>query len=165
MRAALDVDYRADGAVAACVLFRDWPDAASAGRVVTRVADVAPYVPGQFFRRELPCLLAVLARVTDPLAAVVVDGHVWLRSTDDPGLGAHLYEALGRAVPVVGVAKNAFRDGVALPVLRGGSAAPLWVTAAGVDPAVAAADVARMHGAHRVPTLLREVDRLCRNHA
>lgn len=42
-----------------------------------------------------------------------------------PGLGQHLYEALGCQVPVVGVAKTHFA-GVAVPVLR--SQNPLYVT-------------------------------------
>jgi deoxyribonuclease V len=47
-------------------------------------------------------------------------------------------------------------------VFRGGSGSPLFVTAVGVDAAEAVRDIKRMHGAHRVPTLLRLVDRLAR---
>jgi deoxyribonuclease V len=94
---------------------------------------------------------------------LVVDGHAWLRALDDPGLGARLWEALGRAAPVVGVAKQAFQGGVALPVRRGGSENPLWVTAAGMDAADACRCVSIMHGAHRLPTLLKRVDRACRD--
>ena len=54
------------------------------------------------------------------------------------------------------------RDGVAEAVLRGGSERPLWVTAAGMDPREACARVREMHGAHRIPTLLKRVDALCR---
>jgi deoxyribonuclease V len=161
--ACVDVDYRAAGAVAACLLFADWPAATATARLVEPIAQVAPYEPGAFYRRELPCLQAVLARVTTPLAAIVIDGYVWLDEARRPGLGAHLWEALGRAVPIVGVAKTAFRaNGAARPLLRGDSARPLYVSAAGLDADVAAAHVRAMHGAHRIPTLLKEVDRLCR---
>jgi deoxyribonuclease V len=61
MLACVDVDYRAAGAVAACVLFRSWSDADSAGELVQAIADVEAYQPGQFYRREMPCLLSVLA--------------------------------------------------------------------------------------------------------
>jgi len=163
MLACVDVDYRGDGAVAACVLFRDWADEAPAAERVERIARVEPYVPGQFYRRELPCLLAVLAPVAAGLGAVVIDGYVWLRDEDTPGLGGHLYEALGRAVPVVGVAKTRFRSATAaVPVLRGGSARPLYVTAAGLSADEAARRVQDMHGPYRVPTLLKRVDQLCR---
>ena len=103
MLACVDVDYRDEGAVAACVLFGDWADERPTAERVERIARVEPYQPGQFYRRELPCLLAVLGPVAEGLEAVVIDGYVWLRDEDTPGLGGHLYEALSRAVPVVGV--------------------------------------------------------------
>ena len=162
MLACVDVDYRTEVTVAACVLFQDWADAAEALHVVARGPPAEPYEPGQFFRRELPHLLKVLAAVREPLETVVIDGYVWL-GEERPGLGAHLYEALGRHVPVVGVAKTAFHStGLALPVLRGQSQRPLFVTAVGVDAREAAEHVRRMHGASRIPTLLGRVDRLCR---
>jgi deoxyribonuclease V len=162
MLACVDVDYRAEVTVAACVLFRDWSDAAEAGKLVERGPAAAPYEPGQFYRRELPFLLRVLGAVTEPLEAVVIDGYVWLGEAR-PGLGAHLYEALGRRVPVVGVAKTAFHENpAALPVLRGQSRKPLYVTAVGLEASAAAEQVRRMHGPSRLPTLLGRVDRLCR---
>ncbi len=161
MIACVDVDYRDAEARAACVLLRDWADADSAGVYVERLTGVAPYEPGQFYRRELPCLLAVLAKVKGALDAVVVDGYVWL-GAGRPGLGAHLYEALGRAVPVLGVAKTRFAGAAAEAVVRGTSRRPLFVTAAGMDLADAAAHVRDMHGPFRVPTMLRKVDQFCR---
>ncbi|MCA9705979.1 MAG: endonuclease V, partial [Myxococcales bacterium] len=123
----------------------------------------APYVPGQLYLRELPCLLAVLERVARPLDAVLVDGYAVLDDLGRPGLGAHLHAALERRVPVVGVAKTHFRGSTAVEVLRGGSTRPLYVTAVGMGPERAAEGVGRMHGPHRIPTLLRRVDRLCRD--
>jgi deoxyribonuclease V len=163
MIACVDVDYRDEGALAACVLFRDWGDERPAGERVEHVAEVEPYQPGQFYRRELPCLLAVLRRVSEPLDAVVVDGYVWLGTEDRPGLGAHLHRALGGTVPVVGVAKNPFAGAVlARKVRRGDGQRPLFVTAAGTDADRAADCVRAMHGPYRIPTLLKRVDTLCR---
>jgi deoxyribonuclease V len=163
MIACVDVDYRDAGAVAACVLCRGWTDAHPAGELVERVAEVADYQPGAFYRRELPCLLSVLDKVAEPLETVVVDGYVWLHDQNTPGLGARLYEALGRIIPVVGVAKTRFRSaGAARPLLRGDSQRPLYVTAAGLDSGTAAEHVRSMHGRYRIPTLLRRVDQLCR---
>ncbi len=162
--AFVDVDYRADHAVAACVLATAWTSPSPADLCVARIDAVAPYEPGAFYKRELPCVLAVLGAVRAPLAAVVVDGYVWLDDAARPGLGAHLHRALGGAIPVVGVAKKPFGERcAAIPVLRGTSAVPLWVTAAGMDPSEAAAQLRAMHGAHRMPTLLTRVDRLCRD--
>jgi deoxyribonuclease V len=155
---------QASGAAAACVLFEQWADPIEAGTRVVMVSNVAPYEPGAFYRRELPCLQAVLGAVGAPVEAVVVDGYVWLSAEGRPGLGAHPFEALGRSTPVVGVAKTSFTgSALAEPVLRGGSARPLYVTAAGADARTAAGWIRSMHGAHRIPTLLRRADRLCRD--
>ncbi len=166
MLAAVDVSYGPRGAAAACVLFRGWADPAEAAVHVATLADVAPYEPGAFYRRELPCLLAVVGQVQVPLEVIIIDGYVFLSEDGRPGLGAHLFEALGRTTAVVGVAKTGFAGAsFAEPVLRGGSSRPLFVTAAGVAPAVAAGWVAGMCGAHRIPTLLKRVDRICRDAA
>jgi deoxyribonuclease V len=162
--ACVDVDYRDHHAIAACVLFRDWLDSEPVAEWTQHIAPVAPYEPGQFYRRELPCLVAVLAPRRDEVQILIVDGYVWLRDEHSPGLGAHLYEALGRRIPVIGVAKTCFQSaGVAKAVVRGGSKRPLFVTAVGLDVITAAACIRRMHGNHRIPTLLKRVDQCCRN--
>jgi deoxyribonuclease V len=159
--AALDVDYRAEAAVTACVVFETWSDEHVRESFTVTSPAAAEYAPGAFYLRELPCLLAALARCAAPPTTVVVDGHVWL-GEGRPGLGAHLHRALGEAVPVIGVAKNPFRGAPAHEVLRGDSRRPLFVTAIGMPGEAAATLVAGMHGPHRVPTLLRLVDQLCR---
>lgn len=166
MLICLDVDYRDPGAIAAGLLFERWSSPAAAREIVAPITGVEPYVPGSFFRRELPCLLAVLGQVpggVGALEAILIDGYVWLDDAGRKGLGAHLFEHLEERVPVVGVAKTSFAGTAAIPVLRGTSKKPLWITAAGLDPAAAALQVAAMHGPHRLPTLLQRVDHLCRH--
>jgi deoxyribonuclease V len=127
------------------------------------VADVPPYRPGEFYLRELPPVRAVLARLHDQdLGLIVVDGYVDLDPAGRPGLGAYVHDEFG--VPVIGVAKSAFRSAThAIPVLRGVSARPLFVTAAGM-PGTAAAELVRsMAGAFRLPEALRRVDALARS--
>ncbi len=64
---------------------------------------------------------------------------------------------------VVGVAKSRFLSATdAVPVYRGNSRSPLYVTAAGVSAEEAAGWVAGMHGDYRVPSMLRRVDQLAR---
>ena len=162
MKCCLDVDYRADHAVAAGLLFAEWGDATPTQELVARIDQIEPYVPGQFYRRELPCLLAVLSKSPTPVDLIVVDGYVWLDAREKPGLGAHLYTALENKIPVVGVAKKPFHSAAAQEVCRTGSDKPLYVTAVGITIAEAAAAVAQMHGDHRIPTLLKRVDQLCR---
>lgn len=159
----VDVDYRGEIAVAAGVWFQGWSASEGTAEVVTTLGEVAPYRPGELFRRELPGLLAVLTR--GPAAdVVVVDGYVWL-GPGRPGLGAHLFAALGNRI-VVGVAKSRFAGATdAVPVYRGSSRSPLYVTAAGVLAADAAAWIAAMHGPYRIPTLLKRVDQLARRAA
>lgn len=154
------MDYRDGYAVAAGVWFRGWAADAAEHEATAVVRDVAEYEPGAFYRRELPCLTAVLTAGPQP-DVVIVDGYVWL-GADRPGLGARLFAALGGAVPVVGVAKTRFASAEAVAVCRGGSQSPLWVTAAGIDPAEAAGHVAAMAGPYRVPTLLKRADGLAR---
>jgi deoxyribonuclease V len=167
MLIAVDVHYAEIAVVTAAVGFIDWPDPTSTLECVLR-AEVTPepYEPGAFYKRELPFLLEAVALVErrHTVEAVVIDGHVWLRD-GEPGLGARLHEALGARIAVIGVAKAAFAGGNAVPVLRGDSSRPLFVTAAGMDAHGAAELVRGMHGPHRVPTLLKRVDRLARGHA
>jgi deoxyribonuclease V len=157
--ACVDVDYRGSGAVAAALLFDAWTDDAPVREHVARIAHVPDYEPGQFYKRELPCLLEVLRGVTP--ACVIIDGFVHLGPERRPGLGAHLATQLD--VIVVGVAKNSFHETPATPVLRGASKKPLLVTSIGMPEREAAAHVRAMHGAFRIPTLLRRVDQLCRS--
>lgn len=163
MIAAVDVCYGSTDAVAACILFHAFTDEAPVDVVRSTIEHVEAYEPGAFYRRELPCILAVLALVKAPLEAVVIDGYVWLSRDRRPGLGARLHDSLGGAIPVIGVAKTGFAGAdFAVPVLRGGSAKPLFVTAVGVSSGVAAEWVRGMHGEYRVPTLLKRVDQICR---
>jgi deoxyribonuclease V len=163
--AAVDVQYLESGQAWAALVGAEsatFP-AAVAERVVV-VDDVAPYVPGEFWRRELPCLRAVLDGVAE-VELLVVDGYVDLDPSGRPGLGAYAREAF--AVPVIGVAKTRFVSAThAVPVLRGTSGAvrPLYVTATGLPMAEAAAMVREMAGRYRVPDGLRRVDALARGH-
>lgn len=162
MIVCLDVHYRDPGAVAAGLWFQLWEDSASTAEVVLTIARVEPYQSGQFYLRELPCLLAVLEK-GPPAGIVVVDGYVWLGDERQPGLGAHLYRALDEKVSVIGVAKTRYAGATSVQELRrGASRSPLYITAAGMDLSEAARHIAEMHGPYRIPTLLKRVDNLCR---
>jgi deoxyribonuclease V len=165
MIACLDVAYGSTSATAACVLAGDWTSAVPF-RELTNVCSVADeYEPGQFYRRELPCLLAILDVLPERPDIVVVDGYVWLGPECQPGLGGHLYAALDARTPVIGVAKKRFQGASAIAVRRGRSRVPLFVSAAGMEPGEAAERVFSMHGPFRIPTLLKRVDLLSRGQA
>jgi deoxyribonuclease V len=158
---ATDVDYDGDGeAVAAGIAFTDWTSDRIARTEIVRIAEVAPYRPGQFYERELPCLLALLERFETLPAAIVIDGYVTLGAEGRDGLGAHLHRALGGQVPVIGVAKTRFAGTPAgTEIYRGRSTRPLYVTSRGIALEEAKRLVAGMHGGNRIPTLIAAADR------
>jgi len=158
---AVDVHYPDDGSArAAAVAAHERGFAPVAWTRTTTVPAGAPYVPGEFYLRELPPLRAVLAGCGE-LSLIVVDGYVDLDPGGRPGLGAHVHAEFG--VPVIGVAKTAFRDAShAARVLRGRSSRPLYVTAAGMAVTEAAAVVSEMAGQFRIPDALKLADRLAR---
>lgn len=162
MIVALDAHYdeAAWAGASAAVVFGRWEDEAPAAEYTAVCDKIEAYVPGQFYKRELPCLLAVLQQVKEPLDVIVIDGYVTLG--DKPGLGMRLRDALASSIPIVGVAKTRFRDVPAAQVLRGRSKTPLYVTATGMDASQAAIHISRMTGPFRIPTLLQRVDRLAR---
>ncbi len=156
---AVDVDYRETGAVAAGLWFRGWAAETAEFQITAQFRDAAPYEPGAFYLRELPCLLGVLALGPRP-DVIVVDGYVWLGDGVN-GLGAHLHNATG--VVVVGVAKTRFATATdAMDVCRGTSRSPLFVSAVGMPVALAATNIAGMSGPFRIPALLKQVDSLAR---
>jgi deoxyribonuclease V len=162
MFAATDVQYLPTGAArAALVLAGDAAFSHIAAEETALVPEVAPYEPGEFFRRELPPLRAVLASVLPNVELLIIDGYVDLDPSGKPGLGAHAHKEFG--VPVIGVAKTRFATAThAVPVLRGQSAKPLFVTAAGLPLPAAAALVHAMSGKYRLPDALRRADSLAR---
>lgn len=165
MKLAIDVGYHEQGATVAGVLFHDWTDPHPAEEHSILVENVEPYESGQFYKRELPCMLALLEQIEHEPEVIIVDGFVWLsknQSIPKPGLGAYLYEKLEKRVPVIGVAKTEFAGSGAAELLRGGSVRPLYISAEGIDLADAVCAIQAMHGKHRFPTLLKRVDLLSR---
>jgi len=161
--ACIDVAYSQDSAIAAVILFESWTREKPNHQYVMPTMGVDPYVPGEFFRRELPPILEAIHQLSDLPRTILVDGYVWLNEREKrKGLGAHLYDALNERVPIIGVAKNAFSESDATPVYRGESRRPLYVTSVGIDTPAARRAVRSMHGDSRIPTLLKAVDRLCR---
>jgi deoxyribonuclease V len=160
---AVDVGYKERGARAAGLLFNRWDSAVPARELRVDIAQVAEYVPGQFYLRELPCILELLARLDADPQCVVIDGYVCLGEEERPGLGHHLWTSLGCRIPVIGVAKTYFHGTpVQSELYRGGSLRPLYITSAGIPLDEARDRILTMHGTHRVPSILKMVDALSR---
>jgi deoxyribonuclease V len=158
---AVDVHYPDDGgARAALVVADDIRLTHLREQHLAWQARVEPYQSGRFYLRELPPITAVLA-TTERLDLLVIDGYVDLDPAGTPGLGAHLHAHTG--LPIIGVAKTAFRTAThAIAIHRGRAARPLYVTAAGLPAGRAAALVTAMAGVHRIPDALRRVDMVAR---
>lgn len=155
MYVIVDVQYTGTGAMVGYVYGEEPQDAHPVKEFRVQVGSVAPYVPGSFYQRELPCILVGLD--TTGLDLIVIDGYVWL-DIGREGLGIHLHRAVG--IPVLGVAKTSFKGNrAAVEVFRGASKRPLYVTSVGVVPP---RFVEEMHGPHRLPTLIGRADALAR---
>ena len=162
MITAFDVFYVNDDATTACVCFDNWTDAVSTQDFIEVTHNVAPYEPGNFYKRELPCLVSLLTKHSLQPKIIVIDGYVWLDETKI-GLGGHLYNELNQQIPIIGVAKSKFElHSKVKKVLRGVSKNPLYVSSIGIDLDEAAQNIEGMDGNFREPTLLKRADQLCR---
>ena len=168
-----NVDAEGDGsnsndrALAAIVAFESWTDEEPLAKTAIEISNVAAYVPGRFFERELPCLIAAIEEIKllcpqDDVEMVIVDGNVCLDKNETPGLGKYLYDHYQQRVPVIGVAKTSFNGLDASEIYRGDSKRPLFVTSAGIAETEAAELIQNMAGPHRIPTLLKLVDQMSR---
>jgi deoxyribonuclease V len=162
--ACFDAAYARTAAAVAGALIPSW-DAGGPSQMRVRRFDGPPrnYEPGAFYKRELPLLLSIISDFERPIEVIVIDGYVWLDANGLPGLGGHLFSSLGGRIPVVGIAKTRYQnDTWSIPVLRGESRQPLFITSAGTQAREAAECVRRMHGDYRIPTILKIVDRAAR---
>lgn len=164
MKLAVDVHYENTRARVAGLLFTDWNSDHAEKEITTIVDDIEEYEPGAFYKRELPCIAALLNQLNLNPEVIIIDGYVVLGNADSPGLGVHLYQYLQQSVPIIGVAKNAFRETPEnCRIYRGESQKPLFITAVGMTLEPAKKHIMQMHGRHRIPTLLKRVDQLCRH--
>lgn len=164
MIAFVDVHYRDNGsALAACGVAREWSDTSFQAEYTALVGQVEPYESGQFYRRELPCILEVLKIVSEPIHILIIDGFVVLGHTHRPGLGWHLAKAVDN-VAVVGIAKKPFSNTPReFEILRGESSKPLFVSSYGISLDCAKSAVRSMDGPYRLPTLIKRVDQLSKS--
>lgn len=160
---AVDVDYRDAVASISGIYFSSWKDP-RATEVFHSTSEVSEdYRPGQFYKRELPCIMRLLNEHALTPEVIVIDGYVYLGDESNPGLGMYLYNELEGRIPIIGVAKKRFKNTSAeSEIYRGDSEHPLYVTSVGLDLETAKKNVHAMHGKNRVPTLLKYVDHECR---
>jgi exodeoxyribonuclease-5/deoxyribonuclease V len=160
---AFDTYYFDYKAKTVCISFDNWK-ANKVSKIQSETLDnIEDYISGEFYKRELPCILSLISRIDLTNAEfIIVDGFVFLDDEQKYGLGAHLYKALTNNIPVIGVAKTNFATikKQERKLLRGKSNRPLFITAIGIDVDEAVTKIESMDGEYRIPTLLKELDKL-----
>lgn len=158
-----DVVQKLDSAKVAGIRFQGIETNKILSEHIVNVNNVAPYKSGQFYKRELPCLLALINQIDEPFDAIIIDGYVFLDGVTKAGLGKYLYDNLANKKPIIGIAKNHFYDITEdYAVWRGISKHPLYVTSVGIENENAKEIVSKMDGDHRMPKMVTYVDKLGR---
>jgi deoxyribonuclease V len=160
---AFDTYYFDQKAKTICLEFAEWNEDKNF-KVHSEIIDnIEEYIPGEFYKRELPCILSLLKQIDlSTIEVIVVDGFVYLNDENKYGLGGYLYEKLNKEIPIIGVAKTNFAsiEKNKKALFRGDSKKPLYITSIGIDLDEAYKKVESMAGEYRFPTLLKELDRL-----
>jgi deoxyribonuclease V len=149
---AIDVFYKENSAKTVGVLF-EWGDEYPAEIIIEHLANIEEYIPGEFYKRELPCILKVLEKVNlNQIDAIIIDGYVYVNNEMDHGLGGKLWEALNGTLPIIGVAKTSFysNQDTVIKVKRGQSNNPLYVSSIGIELEQAALFVQNMKGGSQI---------------
>lgn len=174
MLLALDSYYKDNICNTSLIVFnKEESETIYADTIYTKVT--SDYIPGEFYKRELPGIKKILKKfikeqpeLWNQIHAVIVDSYITLKVGDKEwdGLGAYVNKFLNKIEQpkiIYGVAKSKFGDcdKISGKVYRGKSKKPLYVQTTSA-PKVAGYHVLYMHGKYRIPTMLKEVDRLSR---
>lgn len=164
MKLAIAVHFDATQARAVAVAFDAWDAPEAEKTYLTHIAQVEKAARGELDLRALPCVMQLLREHKLTPELVLIDGFVHLDGDETPGLGRHLFQALGGTTPVIGISKSN-RPGLSaqFEVMREEEAKPLIVTSAGIDIGAAKARLRAMHGRKVVPTLMKLALRLAKN--
>jgi deoxyribonuclease V len=156
----IDVYYKENSAKAVGILFD--PDNETVKDLkIAYINAIEDYVPGEFYKRELPCILKIIEQTNlKEIEAIIIDGYVYVDNNKAFGLGAFLWETLNEKIPVIGVAKTSFfknKETVKM-VYRGESKNPLYISSIGYDLNEATALIKEMKGNYRIPDILKLLD-------
>ncbi|MTI31279.1 endonuclease V [Xanthovirga aplysinae] len=161
MIVAFDVQYYDDYAKAIGLGFDNWRDSKPKLILAQKIYGVKEYVSGEFYKRELPCILTLLKKFDlENIELIIIDGYVQLNKDGKLGLGGYLYKALNGKIPVIGIAKSSFYSakGIIKELIRGQSKKPLYISSIGIESVKACKLIKSMSGDYRIPTLLQILD-------
>lgn len=157
---ATDVYYYDNCAKAVGVLF-NWEDKTAKKVITTYINQVEEYVSGEFYKRELPCIIDIINQINiNVIETIIIDGHIYINNKLDYGLGGKLYQALDSKVPIIGIAKKPFAKNkeTVQKIYRGESEKPLHVSSIGMPLGNAVEKVNTLKGDYRIPTILKQLD-------
>ena len=151
---------------AACIKFKNFTDSPTNKNnqfYTKKCFNVADYESGNFYKRELPCIMSLIEDIDmSDVSCLITDSYVEF-SEEHLGLGKHLYNALDKKYPVIGIAKNKYKEeNISIECYRGNSSKPLYITAIDVSNQEACNIVQKMDGKYRLPEMVKAVDHLCR---
>lgn len=158
---ALDVHYKENNSAKSVGVLFDWDDDKPQQTLIEYVQDIDEYVPGEFYKRELPCLMKIIETIDlKTLEAIIVDGYIYVDNSGKFGLGGILWQTLNQQIPVIGLAKTSFHGNkeTVKEILRGESKNPLFVSSIDFDLNTASERIKNMKGDYRIPNLLKELD-------
>jgi exodeoxyribonuclease-5/deoxyribonuclease V len=152
-------------------VFNTWGDKEVSYFVTSkRIGIDSEYIPNEFYKRELPCIMQCLSMMNvNDIEIIVIDGFVWLPSDDGElkkGLGAILQDEIlkqyGKKVTVIGIAKNKHREDIkgCVALERGSETKkPLFITCSNVSlTRQYALQIEKMSGGYRIPNIIKSVD-------
>jgi deoxyinosine 3'endonuclease (endonuclease V) len=158
------------------VIFNSWTDTEPEKEIECLTSNFEPYIPGEFYKRELPGILELLKQVNlEEFDTIIVDSFLELidkeSNTRKPGLGLHLADNLAKTgqlhkgLNIIGVAKSKFgKTGkISTAIYRGESKKPLWIQSLNKSNLDAGELIKNMAGPYRLPALLKILDKRTKN--
>lgn len=149
-------------------VFDTWADSSPVKVLESHVSNFGPYIPGEFYKRELPGVLSIVHQI-DLLEfdTIIIDGYVSMVDKDFnelPGLGMKLSEKIEMhdKLTIIGVAKSLFgrSDITSIPVIRGEASTPIWVSSVGeFDNLSTSKLIKSMAGKYKLPDILKLLDK------
>ncbi|WP_281950794.1 endonuclease V [Nitrosophilus kaiyonis] len=156
----VDVGYKKDKACVVGLEIENFENEKIKNIYKIECKNFAEYIPGKFYKRELPCIIKLIKEYKLNPDIIIIDGYVYLDGFNQKGLGAYLYDKLNRIVKIIGVAKNKyFLISNHFELYRGKSKKPLYITSAGIDFEKAKNIIKNMKGDFRIPNLLKRADK------
>lgn len=161
MKLIIDVSYENNTAKVVGGFFENWNDEKLIKISTKKVNNVTEYISGEFYKRELPCILEFLNDYSlKEIELIIIDGFVFLNDDDKKGLGAYLFESLDKSIPIIGVAKTSFHNNNknVIDIFRGNSKKPLYITSIGIELLKASDLIKNMLGNNRMPNIIKQID-------